>query len=642
MQLSRLNLPRWIQRIEAVGISTVMHSLALAALWFIPIAVLDRPEEVVLESIVTEERDLQDIEQVLEVDNIASDQLQPTAGSAAASELAVPSAAAASLAPQTVIEESPDDEGEPVFQFDTGSVALIGDDEIGVDLGVGSVKGETGAVVGSVGAAMSRVSLEILRIAREKPVHVVWLFDESSSMRDEQQGIRDKFAKIYEEVGMASEQSKSPRDRKKNKQTATIVTSIVGFGEGIHPLTPRPTTDIQQIRKAISQIPVDESGSENFCRAIMTAIDQYLPASLRSQRKLMLVVVTDESGDDGKLVEETVSKAKRSQCPVYFIAREAIFGYPYARVTWVDPVYNLTHWLNINRGPETAFPEALQWDGLHARWDSHSSGFGPYEQVRIARESGGVFFMLPEKDANLAGIEANDQRVFDYLDMKEYQPLLLSRPEYLAERDKSPFRKTLWEVILRLNPHLDPELNIRQLYYSIQPEEFRVEGQESFQKAVRALRLTKQAVELLEQIEPLRSQEASQRWRAAYDLSYAQCLSYRVRLFQFLLALDRHVSNPPQIKDKKTNRWNVDRRKEMLPPNDEQIRLSGVSWETLVAQEKLSREKFLFVTNEHPRTPWAKRARYDLDKGFGMEFKEHFRDPNYEKVGTGKIKIPKQ
>ena len=57
-------------------------------------------------------------------------------------------------------------------------------------------------------------------------------------------------------------------------------------------------------------------------------------------------------------------------------------------------------WPTISRGPETAEPEALQWTGFgrrHGRMAEHSSaGFGPYGQVRLARESGGIFFLLAD------------------------------------------------------------------------------------------------------------------------------------------------------------------------------------------------------------------------------------------------------
>ena len=44
---------------------------------------------------------------------------------------------------------------------------------------------------------------------------------------------------------------------------------------------------------------------------------------------------------------------------------------------------------------------ADQW--LLPPFQSHPSGFGPYEQTRMARETDGIFFMLPSPEVNLVG-----------------------------------------------------------------------------------------------------------------------------------------------------------------------------------------------------------------------------------------------
>src|SRR5262249_30558946 len=152
---------------------------------------------------------------------------------------------------------------------------------------------------------------------------------------------------------------------------------------------------LDEIRQAMDKIEIEESGKENMCHAVSAALIKYGPQAQKERRRLAVIVVSDESGDDGEHVEETIDRAKRLKAPVYVLGRYASFGYPYALMTWTDKKYHLKHWLRINRGPETPFPELLQTDGLHERWSYVSSGFGPYEQVRLARESGGIFFLLP-------------------------------------------------------------------------------------------------------------------------------------------------------------------------------------------------------------------------------------------------------
>ncbi|MFN9040798.1 MAG: VWA domain-containing protein, partial [Planctomyces sp.] len=167
-----------------------------------------------------------------------------------------------------------------------------------------------------------------------------------------------------------------------------------------------------------------------MCRSIALVISNYKATAVRGKRKLAVIVVSDESGDDGQFVEEAVAQARNARAPVYFLGRESTFGFPYAHQRWVDEPTKEEFWIRIRRGPETPFPECLQWNGLHTRWDVQNSGFGPYEQVRIARETGGIFFVLPGEETTLVGMGANDRRKYDFLEMREYQPDLLARPAY--------------------------------------------------------------------------------------------------------------------------------------------------------------------------------------------------------------------
>src|SRR5258708_36953989 len=122
-------------------------------------------------------------------------------------------------------------------------------------------------------------------------------------------------------------------------------------------------------------------------------------------------------------MEEVIQKAKTGRMArVYVLGLEFIFGYLLARMHWVDPKYGLGHWLQINRGPETAMPEALQYDGLHERWDALSSGFSPYEQARLCKETGGIFFGVPHGEENLGGQGAVEKRQLAFFSIEENTP----------------------------------------------------------------------------------------------------------------------------------------------------------------------------------------------------------------------------
>ena len=115
-------------------------------------------------------------------------------------------------------------------------------------------------------------------------------------------------------------------------------------------------------------------------------------------------------------MEQAIAQAKLAKCKIYIVGREAVFGYPFAHRRWVHPQTNHIHWLPTDRGPETAFISALQTDGLRRRFDSLGAGFGPYEQARMTRETGGALFVLPSRAA------FRRERPYRLENIQDYQP----------------------------------------------------------------------------------------------------------------------------------------------------------------------------------------------------------------------------
>ena len=636
-----------LSQMPAFLVSFLVHAAILAILISIPVFVDSGAVELALESIMSEELK-QDPNQQLEVETEIATTLNVVPGGTVSTEVGAaqqPQVSKIRITESKVMQE-------PTINAVVADMSLPSDSLIGDDLGEGQVTGQVGAIVEGYGAALGRITQELLRIMREQRVLVVWLFDESESMKDDREEIAQKFDKVYQELGIASK-----KDKKLRKGKEVLQTVIASYGNDIHEWTKEPTEDIKLVREAIAKVPIDTSGEERMCQSIRDVIRKYRTRANRAKRKLVVIVVSDESGDDGQYLEEAVAEAKRTKAPVYVLGRESVFGYPYARQRWTDPVTKLSFWPRVRRGPETAFPECLQWNGLHARWDAYSAGFGAYEQVRLCRESGGIFFALPGEEKNLAGRGALDKRVYEFLAMKEYTPLLLPRKIYVQERSKSKFRTVLWNVIAELNPQKnellfdshDPQLNIRQEHYPLDINEFKEEAAKQVLKAVRAMTiLNDQAIPLMESIKPLRATEPSQRWRAAYDLAYAQLTVFRLRLYQYLLAMDDHVHKNPQTKKKESNEWNVWWSRQIILPDEAQferlktafnLKLTREEYLQMVKDETARAKELLqLVSDQHPETPWAQRAQRELRDGFGMKFSERFWDPRYS---SSNVKVPK-
>ena len=118
---------------------------------------------------------------------------------------------------------------------------------------------------------------------------------------------------------------------------------------------------------------------------------------IRKDRRLLIVLVTDESGDDGADVEEARQALTKYNVPLFVIGRQSLFGYPYAHHRYVDPVTKDVYHPLIRRGPETADLELYQWDGLYDRWDEQPSGFAPYELARLDQRLRRHLFRLAQR-----------------------------------------------------------------------------------------------------------------------------------------------------------------------------------------------------------------------------------------------------
>ncbi len=511
---------------------------------------------------------------------------------------------------------------DPVVSAGIGDVAMPGIESLGNDLGAGQIAGEVGAVVEGYGPALDRITQELVRLMRESKVLVVWLFDESESMKDDQEDLKERIHRVYEELKLFDDDVKAD----------VLLSAVVSFGQDVHFMLPRkrPTDDIPAIMKAIDEIPIDKTGVENTCQAIATVINEYRRQAVQTKRKLVLVVISDESGDDGDKVEETLRMARGASAPIYFLGREAVFGNLYAYVRWIHPQTGGLHMLPIRRGPDTPFAEVLPFDGFRHREDAAMSGFGPYEQVRLSRDTGGIFFILPNEETN---VNEPDSRKYAALDLKEHTPDISSRRDYAERRDSSPFRRAIFETIGLLNPY-DPKNKEMEIpiynWYSLIPAEYTQPVAEAMGRCQRLFAMLTEAEQRLKSVQELRGREKSRRWRANYDLMLGQVLAYRVRLFQYMIALDQYAKSIPTRKfaDKKSNQWAVSiGAKDLLKPDEHQLKATHVTLDDLESARKAALRQFARVQEEHPNTPWAARAAWELTRGFGMTFAERYVAP---------------
>jgi hypothetical protein len=412
-----------------------------------------------------------------------------------------------------------------------------------------------------------------------------------------------------------------------------LETAVTSYGAAFAVHTRKPTHDRDEIRAAINEVPTDPSGLEMMCSSVREAIRVHRDYAQGSKRQMALILVTDESGDqmdNSSMLEQAIAMAKAARCKVYVLGREAVFGYPYVHIRWVHPQTNHVHWIRIDRGPETAFVEQLQTDGFHRRYDAHPSGFGPYECSRMGRETGGIFFMLPSLESNLVH---GQKRNYDM--EAPYFPDLRSKLENKADIERSPMRTMLETVIYELNPYnpkVQPLIEMR-MHFPREYEPFVRAARAEQGKAINYITYLGVRETIVSRMEAPRKQEASPRWQANYDLLYAQLVAYQARMFEYGACLEDFIDKPQTV------------------PLTRKPNLTHVGWEirtrqTLRQPDKVkpyidrASEMFRAIIANHPSTPWAARAEFELKRGFGVELIPDYDRPHPTPSGNI-IPVPK-
>ncbi len=471
--------------------------------------------------------------------------------------------------------------------------------------GGGKIAGDPLFDVKEIGVALDQLAREILRHLKDHKLTVVWLFDESTSMQDDQKTIFQKFDRVSSELKLNIEPQK--------KNASALNHAIVGFGQDVDYVLDKPRDDIDQIGRAIKHLKIDSTGTENTMRAIREVVEHYAYVVQKGGRHLLIVLVTDESGDDGTYVEEARQALKKYHVPLYVIGRQSLFGYPYAHHKYVDPVTKDVYHPLIRRGPETADLELYQWDGLYDRWDEQPSGFAPYELARLTRDSGGIYFVLPSEE--FMRIRQREQ-AYSIVQLKEYLPEYSNRLAYVLRRSESPLRKMLHDVVL------EGKAFIYRRDFPIEPAELIKLAIEQGEKATIKLNQLLLIQARLQQSIKERARDPEKRWQAHYDLTLAQTVAFQVKAYEYRALMASIAKAPPRPKRLSTPDnlviWVVNHSTEPLAPRNETAK-------KYVEAERLLKD----VIVRHSKTPWADLAQDILSRGFSVRLDEEVHNAKY-------------
>jgi len=586
-----LQLPAW-------GVSLITHVVLLGCLGLVGLAAHEqsRPPEIRTEVVNTELSDFAkfDTSAVLDIDKPT--QMAPVAGSFGPTTSAV------------IVQPPPSDRPPPKVTPDLSTPGLAKIASVALptpthlDRNV-SIQGSGAEHVGSVEGAVDRVAVEILRKMEGGRTLVVWAFDASGSLVAERERLAKYIDGVYENVLKLDKEEMSKGDG--------LLTAVVAFGKDRKILTPEPTSDRQAIASAIAAVPLDTTGFESTFQTVAEIAKKYGRFTKdKLPYRTMIIVVTDEVGDDEENLETAIATANGVKVPVYILGSPALFGRTEGFMDYTDPKTKKTY----NNLPVRQGPESVRLEGIRLpfwyngpQYEFLDAGFGPHALSRLAGATGGIYFVT-----RMGG----NRITFDPDGMREYKPDWLSKEQYLAAVNKNPLRLAVMRASVVTQQALPGQPGLT--FPAADGPEFKEAMGRSQEVVARIQYTVDEALGVnMPPSEPTilsvakrRDHEPSRRWQAHYDLIRGRLLAMKTRCIEYNTACAKMKKDMPKFTKPTSNSWRL------VP--DAEVHLKGKD----LADAKEAQVLLERVVKDHPGTPWSLLAKRELKDPFGFRWEE--------------------
>lgn len=511
------------------------------------------------------------------------------------------------LTDKPVIEAAPQLE---VASVELKEVAPVFDIPAGMEVDESIVvQGTTGEGIIQLDAALDRVTWEIAANLKERKVLVVWLVDASGSLLEQRKVVTKRMRRIYGELDALGKQGQVPN------QDQPVLSAVVSFGLKTNFVTPNPTADVDELVTGLEKFPIDDSGVENVFGAVRQVIEKWQSFRTQQGRRILLMTVTDEAGDDyGQSLNTSINMLNRLGGKAYVIGPPAVFGKRQGFVPYLAPEDGKTYQIPVDIGPESAMAENVQlpfwFNG--PQYENLSSGLGPYALARLVHETGGVYFMTNmTTTSGLAptGTYAN-------------QTMKLFAPDYKFGSPEE-YMKSIAKHPLRMAVHNAGELSLKYKALGTPTLELRVNPGNYIQTLATAQQTVAISTAMIENVllafnpnlEQSYSKEQSLRWRMAYNLCYGRLLAQKLRCYEYNSALAQMKLMGSGDVASKTNHW-------IFRPDVNINYAAGTKKQKDLAETLLKR-----CITEAPGTPWAILAARELQYPFGIKVIERFEPP---------------
>ncbi|HBB75621.1 MAG TPA: hypothetical protein DC048_14380 [Planctomycetaceae bacterium] len=585
--------PAWL-------VSMLVHVVVLMLLAMVVVPPAQRPPAAIaIEQPVVEELELFEPEAIA-VEVEASDQVgaNSNGGEAVAESLAPVIADVPLVAVDT--PEIVDSDVHIELMEEIMPVALALDTSL-------KIRGDSAVGTDGASGAVDRLTLEIAASLDKKDTTVCWVFDQSVSLAGQRRDIASRLTRVLEEL-----------DASGSRRRSELFHLIYAYGDRVNPVIDRPTRDGQAVVDAIESIPIDDSGVELTFTAVRTAARK--AQEVRAGRNVMLVVFTDEVGNDEQLADETAEYCRRMGIRVYVVGVPAPFGRRQVEIKFVefDQKYadGEVRWPVVDQGPETLYPELIKVASKSPADEPIDSGFGPFSLSKLCASTGGIYFTVHGsrgskgrvKDAETAPMASRLRHFFDSDAMRQYRPDYLSKANLDKELAANKAKKALVEAAGK--SELQPVSAVQTEF----PRRDDAQLSASFSEAQKEVARLQPAIDAIHRSLAAgagdREKIREKRWQAGFDLAMGRVLAAKVRADAYNEVLGQAKSGLV-FKHPDSDTWE-------LSPSDELGAISS-RMEKLAGEARTYLER---VVADHPGTPWAYIASEELKVPLGYAWRE--------------------
>lgn len=443
--------------------------------------------------------------------------------------------------------------------------------------------------------AIEKIGKSIRESLELGPTLVVWVCDRSDSASRLLNSTLSSVRTLYGSDDFAE----ATKDDK-------LLTAVVGFGEKTDFLLDPPVSDPAKVMEALDAAKSEPGSREATFAALKLALEKYLPLRTKERREVVIVVITDEPGDDIAVLDDVVSIVQKNAIPVFVVGPSAPLGKaspppppavgpkptegPDKRTYAADVLFG--DWVSFNSGG-------------YGNTDSYDSGFGPWALERLCRESSGAYLAVGSVGSQYG--TRVDPKV-----MSKFAPDYLSKEAMDKQLAENKCRAALVKAA-QLPPAASALLNPQTIF----PKRNEAEMKRILDKAqLDAARLEPEVNKIYDTLtgengaaENDRPKLTGLRWQVAYDTALGRAAAAKVRIDGYnamLAALKRGKT----FENAASNTW-------VLEPAD--TIESGSAMQKLADKARSNLER---VQKEHPGTPWARVAEEELRTPLGWKWVE--------------------